>query len=181
MITTGCYLASLDIRDAFYSVPIFYKHVHKKLLKFSFKGKAYRFEVIPNGYVDDAMRVFTKILKPVFAHLKERGHSSVIYVDHSLLKGDSYEECLESIEATRLLLESLGFYVHYDKSILTPTRTIVFLGFEIDTVSLTVSLTTEKKQNIKDYCNKLLDRTHISIRLKILGNIAASFEGCGAW
>ena len=176
MITPGCYLASLDIRDAFYSVPIFYKH--KSLLKFSWRGIAYQFEVMLNEYVD-AMRIFTKILKPVFANLRERGHSSVIYVDDSLLKGDSYQECLENIVATNKLLEGLGFYVHYGKSVLSPTQRIVFLGFEIDTVNMTVSLTAEKKQKIKDYCNKLLNKTEITIRevAKLLGNIAASFEG----
>lgn len=176
MITPGCYLASLDIRDAFYSVPIFDKH--KRFLKFSWKGIVYQFEVMPNGYVD-AMRVFTKVLKPVFAYLRERGHSSVIYVDDSLLKGDSYQECLENIEITKQLLEDLGFYVHYDKSVLIPTRKIVFLGFDIDTVNMTVSLTVEKKQKIKDYCIKLLTKSTVSIRevAKLLGNIAASFEG----
>ena len=176
MITPGCYLASLDIRDAFYSVPIFYKH--KRFLKFSWEGIIYQFEVMPNGYVD-AMRVFTKVLKPVFAYLRERGHSSVIYVDDSLLKGDSYQECLENIEMTKQLLEDLGFYVHYDKSVLTPTQKIVFLGFEIDTVNMTVSLTAEKKQKIKEYCIKLLSKSTVSIRevAKLLGNIAASFEG----
>ena len=45
----------------------------------------------------DAMRVFTKLLKPVFATLREQGYESVIYVDDSLLQGDTYQECLDNI------------------------------------------------------------------------------------
>jgi len=40
---------------------------------------------MPNGYID-AMRIFTNLLKPAFAHLRERGHVSVIYVDDKFHK-----------------------------------------------------------------------------------------------
>ena len=56
MITPNCYLASLDIKDAFYTVLIYEQH--KKYLKFLNTGIAYQFEVMPSGYLD-AMRVFT--------------------------------------------------------------------------------------------------------------------------
>ena len=77
-MTPNCYLASLDIKDAFYTVPIYEQH--KKYLEFLNIGIAYQIEVMPNGYLH-AMRVFTKILKPPFSCLREQGHSSVIYVD----------------------------------------------------------------------------------------------------
>ena len=55
MITPNCYLASLDIKNAFYTVPIFEQH--KKYLKFLNSGIPYQFEVMPNGYLD-AMSVY---------------------------------------------------------------------------------------------------------------------------
>ena len=87
-------VASLDIKDAFYTVPIYEQH--KKYLTFLNKGIAYQFEVLPNGYLD-AMRMFTKILKTPFSCLREQGHSSVIYVDDSLLAGDTNKDCLDNI------------------------------------------------------------------------------------
>ena len=87
MISPNCYPGLLDIKDAFYIVPIY--NQHKKYLKFLNTGIAYQFEVKPNEYLD-AMRVFTKILKPPFSCLREQGHSSVIYVDDSLFAGDRY-------------------------------------------------------------------------------------------
>ena len=39
---------------------------------------------MPNGYID-AMRIFNKLLKPVFASLHELGYESSVYVDDSLL------------------------------------------------------------------------------------------------
>lgn len=69
MITPGFYMVSLDIKDAFYYVPI--NENHRKFRKFSWQGVAYLFKAMPNGYID-AMRVFTKILKTVFEYLREK-------------------------------------------------------------------------------------------------------------
>ena len=87
---------------------------------------------MPNGYCD-AMRVFTKLLKPPFAALRENGHESVIFVDDSLLIVDTHEECYDNILAKLILLQDLGFVIHSDKSVLIPTQKLTFLGFVIDT------------------------------------------------
>ena len=81
---------------------------------------------MPNGY-SDAMRIFTKILKPVFGHLRQEGHLSVIFVDDSYLQGDTEQECMNNIKATVDLLLKLGFIVHEKKSVLKPTQKIEFL------------------------------------------------------
>ena len=85
MIKLNMHLASLDIKDAFYTIPIY--EPHRKYLKFMWLNKAYQFIVMPNGYVDD-MRVFNKILKPLFCWLREQGFASVVYVDDNLLAGE---------------------------------------------------------------------------------------------
>ena len=49
---------------------------------------------MPNGY-SDTMQIFTKILKPVYANLRQKGHLSVVFVDYSYLQGDTETECSE--------------------------------------------------------------------------------------
>ena len=51
---------------------------------------------MPNGYINP-MRVFTNSLKPSFCYLREQVYSSVIYVDDTLLVGDTYAECNDNI------------------------------------------------------------------------------------
>ena len=97
------------------------------------------------------MRVFTDILKPPFSCLREQGHSSVIYVDDSLLAGETYKDCLDNIHKTKLLLEGLGFHIHPKKSVFLPTQ-VIFLGFEINTVDITISLNNAKKNKIRLIC-----------------------------
>ena len=175
LVRRGSYMASIDIKDAFYSVPI--QKDHKKYLRFMWKGQQFQFRVMPNGYCD-AMRVFTKLLKPAFAKLREEGHESVIFVDDSFLLGDTFDECLRNISATIYLLQELGFVIHPDKSILVPTQQLTFLGFVIDTMCMTVTLTEEKKKKIVDMGKGLLERHHITIRMisSFIGNLTASME-----
>ena len=175
MVRQGCFMASIDIKDAFYSVPI--NEHHMKYLKFTWEGKIFQFCAMPNGYCD-AMRVFTKLLKPVFATLREKGYESVIYVDDSLLQGDTFQECLNNVLATLECLESLGFVVHPEKSVFYPTQEITFLGFIINTADMTVRLTDEKKSKIKDLGLGLLDKNNITVRMisRFIGNLTASFD-----
>ena len=73
---------------------------------------------------------------------------SVIFVDHSYLQGDTNQECLQHIEATLSLLESLGFAVHKGKSILNPTQETEFLGFVFNSLTMTISVTKGKTEAI---------------------------------
>ena len=121
LIKPNVYMASIDLKDAFFSVPIHYDH--QKYLKFIF-GNLFQFTSMPNGY-GPAMRIFTKISKVPFGHLRNQGHNSVVYVDDLYLQEDTYQSFLANIVDTTKLLRELGFVIHPDKSVLT----IVFLEF----------------------------------------------------
>ena len=173
LIKPNVYMASIDLKDAFFSVPI--HNDHQKYLKFIF-GNLFQFTSMPNGY-GPAMRIFTKISKVPFGHLRSQGHNSVIFVDDSYLQGDRYQSCLANILDTIKLLRELDFVIHSDKSVLTPSQTIAFLVFVISSKHVTLSLTDEKKNKIKTLLMNCLHSHQISIRelARILGNIVASF------
>ncbi len=72
-------------------------------------------------------RIFTKLLKPVFATLRSKfGHSCLGYIDDSLNLEDSYTEAERATLHAVELLISLGFTIHPEKSIVTPTQVIEF-------------------------------------------------------
>ena len=77
--------------------------------------------------------------------MRSLGHNSVVYVDNSYLQGETYQACLDNNSDTVKLLRELGFVIHTEKSVLTPSQTIVFLGFTISSKNMTLSLTDEKK------------------------------------
>ena len=127
IIRPNVYMASIDLKDAFFSVSI--HSTDQKCLKFTFDD-LFQFTWMSNGY-GPAIRVFTKISKVPFGHLRSLVQDSVVYLYDSYLQGETYQACLDNISNTIKLLRELGFVIDTEKSVLTPSQTIVFLGFII--------------------------------------------------
>ena len=68
-----CFMTSVDLKDAYYSVPI--ASEDRTFLKFEWEGNYYQYTCLPNG-LTCAPRLFTKILKPIYAHLHSVGHET---------------------------------------------------------------------------------------------------------
>ena len=84
MMKLGCFMASVDLKDTFYTVPI--HSDRQKYLKFMFNGTLYQYTCLPNG-LSSAPRIFTELLKPVYSTLHNKGHLSSGYIDDPYLKG----------------------------------------------------------------------------------------------
>ena len=141
MMTQNCYMASIDIRDAYYSVPI--ASEHQKYFKFLWRDQLYQYTCLPMG-LSSSPRIFTKIMRPAFQYLRERGHMSSSYIDDCYLQGDTYKECKENVDCTNKLLIQLGFLPHEEKSLFIPAQHMTYLGFELNSVDMTVKLTNER-------------------------------------
>ena len=124
------------------------------------------------------MRIFNKLTRHVFVSLHELGYESSVYVDDSLLLAQTFEECFDNVLSTIPLLQKLGFAIHTTTSKFVPTKKITFLGFKIDTLNMTLTLTSKKNENIRNIAETLLLKQSCSIRTfaSFLGNIFYSFE-----
>ena len=160
VIVSNAWMASLDLKDAYYCIKIFKQH--QRFLRFSWNGKMFAFSAMPNGYAD-APRSFTKILKVPFSNLRERGFISVIYIDDTYLQGDSIQDCLDNVLATKDLLEKLGFFIHPEKSAIKPSQVIEFLGFCINSRNLSISLSKDKECSIMKKIHSFLEDRHHTI------------------
>ena len=80
--------------------------------------------------------------------LRQKGHLNVGYIDDSYLQGEKREDCQANISDTCNLLSKLGFILHLVKSVLKPVQVLTFLGFVLNSVDMTFSLTLEKIQHI---------------------------------
>ena len=90
LVKKNCWMASVDLKDAYYSCPVAKKH--QKFLKFFWNNQCYKFVCFPNGLAC-CPRKFTKLMKPVFATLCKKGHILASYIDDTYLQGDTKEEC----------------------------------------------------------------------------------------
>ena len=143
------------------------------------RGELYEFTCLPNGLAS-APRQFTKTLEPVLATLHKQGHISVAHIDDCYLQSQTYEQCVGNVIDTVVLLDSLGWVIHPRKSILIPTQEIVTLGFMINSVSMSIRLTADKANDLKQACESLLKSSRpLTIRevASVIGKIVASFPG----
>ena len=118
----------VDLKDAYFMIPI-----HKQDLKFTFKGKCYRFRCLPFSLAC-APWVFTKVLKPIAAQLRELGVRLIVYIYDILILAETPQLLRDHTMGLIYLLENLGFIIGYKKCILEPTQLIDFLGFTVDSV-----------------------------------------------
>ena len=152
MIRSFSYFASVDIKDAYYCLPI--DNNDQKYLKFMWQGDLYKYTCLPNG-LGSAPRIFTKVMKVAFSQLRAQGLESALYIDDCWLQGKDFKCCQNNVVKTVKLLQSLGFIIHPTKSSLTPTQSITFLGFILNSVDMTVTLSQEKALHIKALVKKL--------------------------
>ena len=173
IVKPSAWMASIDLKDAFFTVPI--HESHQKYFKFEWIDKVYKFVGMPNGY-SDAMQIFTKILKPLYGNLKQKGHLSVVFVDDSYLQRET--ECLRNVEATIALLEYLGFTIHEAKSILKPTQQIEFLGFMIVSTKMTATISKDKMIAITNKIKRFMATTFPTIRqlASVIGSVIFLFS-----
>ena len=176
LMKPGCFMASIDLKDAYYSVSI--HSDFQKYLKFSWRGQLYKFVCFPNGLAP-CPRQFTKLLKPVFSSLRKLGHISVVHIDDTWLTSEDYNSCVNNIAETITLLDRLGFVIHPEKSILIPTQEITFLGFIFNSANMTLKLTPERALKLKTACLENLEAVtpHIRDVARLLGLMTSSFPG----
>ena len=177
LITPNCFMACIDLKDAYYCVPV--SPSSQKLLKFMWKGQLYQYTCLPNG-LSSCPRKFTKLLKPVYTVLRKKGHVSSGYIDDAYLQGNTYGDCACNVVDTVDLFSTLGLVVHPDKSVFEPTQSLEFLGFLLNSILMRITLTSQKVEKIQSACASLLNKSsRVSIRnvSRVIGLLVSSFPG----
>ena len=176
LMVPNCFMASVDLKDAYYSVPVATEH--RKYLKFEWNGCLFQFSCLAMGLACSP-RKFTKLLKPVYAELRKYGCLVVPYIDDSYIQGDTVEECWNNVKAIVNLLQSLGFILNIEKSVFQPTQEIQFLGFILNSVHMNVKLTKDKIEVLQNEIKCLVKKQQVQILQvsRVLGLMVASFPG----
>ena len=143
-----------------------------------FNCTLYQYTCLPNR-LSSAPRIFTKLLKPVFSTLHNKGHFISGYIDDSYLQGDTVEECQQNRTDTACLFTRLGFHIHSTKSVLIPSHILTFLGFILNSLKMTASPTQEKIQKTIGACSDLLNMVNPPIFevVKVIGISMSNFPG----
>ena len=147
LLRPGMYIAKLDIKDAYYSVPIC--EDHQSLLKFQQQTSLFKFTALPNGYTEGPRKV-TKFMKPHLAFLRKiEKILAAGYFDHLIILNSTHSSCCDNISKITLFLSKLGFVIHTEKSTFNPCQEIEYIGLVINSIKMIVSFAPAK--NIKCY------------------------------
>ena len=173
LIRRNDWMISIDLKDAYLSVPI--RERDRKYLRFTWGDNMYEFQCLPFG-LSTAPRVFTKLLKPVMALLRQRGIRSMIFLDDILLMAGSEQSLECQSQEVLSLLRLLGFRINWIKSQLLPTHKLVYLGFTINTILMTLTLPEERLQKILKGCQSALHKNRVSVRdlSRLIGMMSAT-------
>ena len=179
-MTEGCYFIKIDIKDVYFHIAIHQDYL--KYLCFEWKGQIIKFVAMPFG-LNIAPRIFTKILKPVIFFLQEKGITTLAYLDDIIIIAKTSCKAAKHSELVSKLLLDLGFIINKKKSVLTPHQKANFLGFTIDSRTLEINITKEKKKKTVEKVDKFISNKKCTIRdlaklIGILNALAPAVKGC---
>ena len=170
------FCCSLDLISAFSHLNVDSRF--HRYFQFWWRGQYYCFCTMPQGFTDSP-QLFVRLTSPVMAHLHKHMIDILIYINDTFLRAESPEILQRNIETTIDWLTKCGFLINFEKFSLVPSHQMEFLGFLIDTVAYTVSVTKKKRDNLDCLVKKVLKEPSrpITIRYlaKIIGKIVAFF------
>ena len=113
------WLASVDLKDAYYSAAI--RCQDRKYVRFVWQDQLYEFTCLPNG-LPCCPQIFTCLLKPIFSAMSKKLHFMFPYIDDPFIVADTQEPCAKAVHDLCELFTQTGFKIHIEKSVLWPTH-----------------------------------------------------------
>ncbi|XP_069600147.1 uncharacterized protein [Ranitomeya imitator] len=130
-----CVMAGIDLKDAYYHLPIHAEHQQYLRVAVTLEGKVRHFQYVAMPFgLSMAPRVFTKVILEVMAHLRQRDTLIIPYLDDFLVVGSSALQCKTRLSNTISSLQELGWIVNFEKSRLNPETVQTFLGIQLDSI-----------------------------------------------
>ena len=128
-VGAGNFLASLDLKDAYFQIPI--HPSSRKLLRFTSEGTVYQFRALCFG-LSTAPQVFTRVFAAVSAWAHSHGIRLLRCLDDWLILSSLEREAKQSVQSLLSICRTLGIVINEKKSDLVPLQTAKYLGMTID-------------------------------------------------
>ena len=155
------WITKIDLKDAYHHILV---HVNiRKYFRFVVAGTVYQFRVLPFG-LSTAPREFTKTLAPVVHLLRSQGIQVHAYLDDWIIRASSKELSLLHTQQVLQLLQSLGWTINWDKSMLQPSRILDFLGLHFNLEQALISPPDSFLPTLTEVLSRLSPSTVMSAR-----------------
>ena len=168
----GYYACKLDLKSAYFHMPIAKRDAPR--LAFRHRGRVFRWDCLPFG-LTIAPREWQRMMLPVLSHLQRKGVLLWVYLDDYLIIAPTIENCALHTQWLADLLCRLGVKIQIAKSVLTPTRVLVFLGFLLDLQDAPVRIPPHKLKSLLHDVRRLMETETPTCRRcsSVLGRLRA--------
>jgi len=165
LMEVGCYMAKVDITAAYRAVAI-----HPS--SYAAAGLCWKINGVDTVLIDKRLmfgarpspNCFHRISQFIKRRMIHRGYDRIVaYQDDFLVIGSTIEQCQEAWETLMCLIRELGFNVNMDK-VVAPTQVITFLGIELNSILMEISLPIDKLVKYRQYIRQFLGKTRASKR-----------------
>ena len=187
MTSQNDFQVKYDLKSAFHHIKIHASHT--KYLGAAFTTEAGKkqylvFLYLPFG-LGSAVHCITKLLKPIVAYLHTKGIRNSIFVDDGRILARNQEEAENARKLAYHVLDQAGWTLEKQKSDGEgqASQSKEYLGFVIDTKTMTVQLKEDRKEAIKHNVQQTLSHKsrpiHVKELAKTLGKIVATEPALG--
>ena len=172
LLKPGAYMTSIDLSQSFYHVKV--RDQDQKFLKFLCLGDTWVMKSLPMGY-RDAPRVFTRLMKVPMYYLRHNlGVLCSHFIDDVITLSDTKPQAVVDTAYTGNTLSFCGFHINLPKSVTDPCQLMDHLGFNINSVSMTLHLLLAKAEKIVKLAKALLSAPGGVVCIRQV----AQFVGC---
>ena len=127
--------------------------------------KYYFFVVLPFG-LGPAARILTRLIKEVIRYIRKHGIRSSIFIDDNGTVAENYEKAKRYAKFVRKVFTKAGFIISESKSMKPEdaTQEVTYLGFIINSISMTISASKEKLTLAKEWLEKGIRQKQMTVR-----------------
>jgi hypothetical protein len=151
LINRNDWFSSWDVRKGFFNISI--HPDYRRFFCFEFEGVRYQYTCLVMG-LSIAPLFFSKLMAVLVQTARSWGINVSYYLDDTLIRAPEPTRALRDTLDFGSLLQLAGFLLHAKKSVQKPTQVIEYLGFVINSRTMTISLPREKQLRL----TKLLQR-----------------------
>ena len=156
------YMAKVDIESAFRIIPV--RPADRPLLGFKWRDSFYMDAVLPMGCSSSCaiFEYFSRALEWVAEN--RLGISKVVHViDDFLFLADSFEKCLQDLNAFMSMCAKLGVPLAPEKT-MGPSSVLPFLGITLDTVRMEARLPDDKITKCRGLLHEFNKKTKLTLK-----------------
>ena len=163
--TPNCFYAKVDLKSAYRSVNIHPDNYKLTGLKWVFKGESeptYIYDKrLPFG-ARKSPAIFHRLTQAIRRMMGKKGHHNIIvYLDDFLVVAPTKQECSNSMNVLISLLRKLGLAINW-KKVDDPCNIITFLGIQLNSVNLSLSLPEPKLMELKHLLDSFKSKVRAS-------------------